>query len=134
MKGVYPIVITQDDNYFLVYIPDFDINTESDSLEGAIEMARDAIGLMGITLEDDGKEIPQPSLQLDCYTATKEGEISSLVDVDFDEYRKKHDNRLVKKNCTIPYYLAAQAEKENINFSALLKDALVKRLGIMQNA
>ncbi len=134
MKGVYPIVITQDDNCFLVYIPDFDINTESDSLEGAIEMARDAIGLMGITFEDDGKEIPKPNLQLDCYTDTKEGEISSLVDVDFDEYRKKHDNRLVKKNCTIPYYLAAQAEKENINFSALLKEALLKRLNIAQNA
>lgn len=134
MKGVYPIVITQDNDFFLVYIPDFDINTESYSLDGAMEMARDAIGLMGITLEDDGKDIPEPHKQLDCYGNTKEGEIYSLVDVDFDEYRKKHDNRLVKKNCTIPYYLAAQAEKENINFSALLKDALLKRLNYSQNA
>ena len=28
---------------------------------GAIEMARDAIGLMGIDMEDDGETLPQPS-------------------------------------------------------------------------
>lgn len=134
MKGAYPITITKDGEWFLVYIPDFDVNTESDSLDGALEMARDAIGLMGITFEDDGRTIPSPSNIADYYKNAKKGEIYSLVDVDFETYRKKHDNRLVKKNCTIPYCLAVQAEKANVNFSALLKEALIQRLNIAQNA
>lgn len=29
--------------------------------------------------------------------------ICTLVDVDFDDYRKRLENKSVKKNCTIPY-------------------------------
>ena len=88
-----------------------------------MEMARDAIGLMGIDLMDDGKLIPEPnSVKFD----TKEGDIATLVDVDFVEYRKK----AVKKNCTIPYWMSVEAEKVGINYSKLLQDAIVKALGI----
>ena len=55
MKNSYPIVLTPDEVGFVVYIPDFNINTEGDTLTDAIEMARDAIGLMGIDMQDDGK-------------------------------------------------------------------------------
>lgn len=54
-----------------------------------------------------------------------------MVDIDFLEYKKKHDNRMVKKNCTIPYYLNDMAEKEGINFSRVLQDALQEKLGLM---
>ena len=82
----------------------------------AMEMARDAIGLMGIDLMDDGKLIPEPnSVKFD----TKEGDIATLVDVDFVEYRKKVDNKAVKKNCTIPYWMSVEAEKVGINYSKL---------------
>ena len=40
---------------FLVYVPDMNIYTEGTSFVDAIEMARDAIGLKGIDIEDDGK-------------------------------------------------------------------------------
>ena len=53
-----------------------------------------------------------------------------MVDIDFSEYRKRHNNRMVKKNCTIPYYLNVEAEKEGINFSKLLQEALQKKLGL----
>lgn len=39
---------------YVVYVPDFNINTEGDTLTEAIEMARDAIGAVGIDIEDDG--------------------------------------------------------------------------------
>ena len=48
MKGVYPVFITVGSKYYLVRIPDFDIDTQGEDLADAIEMARDAIGLMGI--------------------------------------------------------------------------------------
>ena len=88
-------------------------------------MARDAIGINGLQLEDEGKELPEPfSVKYD----KEEGDILTLVDVDMTEYRKKHDNRTVKKNCTIPYYLNAEAEKAGINFSRILQDALKQEL------
>ena len=60
MKGVYPIVIKRTDNGYYVEIPDFEIATQGNSVADSMEMARDAIGLMGIDMEDDKKELPKP--------------------------------------------------------------------------
>lgn len=59
----------------------------------------------------------------------EENDIVTWVDVDFAEYRKKVDNRAVKKNCTIPYWLNVKAEKARINFSKVLQEALLEILG-----
>lgn len=56
-------------------------------------------------------------------------DIVTLVDVDFAEYRKKVDNKAVKKNCTIPYWLNVEAEKAGINYSKVLQEALMNILG-----
>ena len=58
MKKAYPIVITPEASGVSVYIPDFDANTQGDDIAHGIEMARDAIGLMGIDMEDDKKPYP----------------------------------------------------------------------------
>ncbi len=127
-RKAYPIVISKEkDGFFYVEIPDFDIATQGESIADAMEMARDAIGLMGIDLMDDGKEIPEPGLKE--VTADK-NDIVTLVDVDFMEYRKKVDNKAVKKNCTIPYWLNVEAEKAGINYSKLLQEAIMQVLGI----
>ena len=52
MKAVYPIILTPAERGYVVFVPDLDINTEGEDLADAIEMARDAIGLWGITEED----------------------------------------------------------------------------------
>ena len=92
-----------------------------------MEMARDAIELMGIDLEDSHKAVPKPySVEVN---AEKE-DIITLVDVDFAEYRRRVDNKSVKNNCTIPYWLCVQAEKQGINFSKLLQEALMNALGL----
>ncbi len=128
MKNSYPIVLTPDEKGYTVFIPDFNINTEGDSLTEAIEMARDAIGLMGIDMEDDGESIPPAMNAKDIKPA--KGEIISLVDVDFTEYRRKSETKTVKKNCTLPSWLCYEAEKANINFSQVLQTALKKELNI----
>ena len=61
MKAVYPIILTPAERGYVVFVPDLDINTEGEDLADAIEMARDAIGLWGITEEDAGRKIPQAS-------------------------------------------------------------------------
>lgn len=128
MKNSYPIILTPEEKGFTVFIPDFNINTQGDDLTEAIEMARDAIGLMGIDMEDDGKAIPAASSAKDVKPA--EGEIISLVDVDFAEYRRKNEMKVVKKNCTLPSWLCYEAEKANINFSQALQAALKRELNI----
>lgn len=128
MKKAYPIVLTQGKEYIVVFVPDFNINTQGESIPDALEMARDAIGIMGIDMEDDGEALPEPSELADVQAAAETGELVSLVDVDFDEYRRRNDMRAVKKNCTIPSWLAAEAERAGVNFSAVLQSALKQEL------
>lgn len=130
MKNSYPIILTPDEVGYVVYIPDFSINTEGDTLTEAIEMARDAIGLMGIDMQDDGTTLPEPSDFTTIQKNSADGDIVTLVDVDFAEYRRKNDLRTVKKNCTIPSWLNFEAEKAGVNFSAVLQAALKKELHI----
>lgn len=126
MRKVYPIVLTKDSFGYLVTIPDFNMNTQGRDLAEAIFMARDAIGLMGIDMEEEGKELPEATEA----KKINENDIITLVDIDFIEYRKKADNRAVKKNCTIPYWLSVEAEKAGINFSRVLQEALMKKLNV----
>jgi predicted RNase H-like HicB family nuclease len=121
MKEVYPIIISKEKDGLYVSIPDFDIATQGVDLADAIAMARDAIGVMGIDIEDSGKELPKPNTKK---YKTNENDIVTLVDVDFKEYRRKNDNRAVKKNCTLPAWLCKEAEDAGINFSKVLQDAL----------
>lgn len=129
MKNSYPIILMPDQVGYVVYVPDFDINTEGDTVTEAIEMARDAIGVVGIDMEDDGEVLPEPTAvsELKVDSAV---EIVTLVDVDFGEYRRKNDMRAVKKNCTIPSWLNFEAEKAGVNFSAILTAALKSELKI----
>lgn len=131
MRKAYPIVMTQGKEYIVVFVPDFNINTQGKDIPDAIEMARDAIGLMGIDMEDDGEALPESSELTTVQKDTPNGSIVSLVDVDFAEYRRKNDLRTVKKNCTIPSWLSFEAERAGINFSAVLQAALKSELHIV---
>ena len=129
MKQAYPVIITKDKDFFVASIPDFETGTQGESLAEAIEMARDAIGMCGCYMQDEKNDIPIPT---DIGNVTKEAsDILTLVDVDFDEYRKKHEMRTVRKNVTIPSWLNEEAESANINFSALLQKAIKAELHLL---
>ena len=94
MKSVYPVFLTQTNTIVLVEVPDLEILTEGKDIPDAIEMARDAIELKCVSLEDEGINIPQPTdistLNVNAGTFAEEGKtIVSLVDVNPAEYRKK---------------------------------------------
>ena len=129
MKNSYPIVLTPDKTGYVVYIPDFNINTEGYTLTEAIEMARDAVGLMGIDMEDDNKALPVPT-PIGSVVKTTADDIVSLVDVDFAEYRRQNEIKTVRRSVTLPSWLNAAAEKSGINVSAVLQKALKKELGV----
>ena len=131
MKNVYPVLIQEDkeENCYIVDIPDFDISTWGKTIAESIENARDAIGLTGITIEDEGNVLPIPS-DLRDVKEENENDVITLVDVDFEKYREEHDTRAVKKNCTIPHWLEVKADKAGLNYSAILQSGLKTALGI----
>lgn len=129
MKNTYPIILTPDKVGYIVFIPDFNINTEGNTLTEAIEMARDAIGIMGIDMEDDKKPLPVPS-EIGAVAKETEKDIVTLVDVDFTEYRRQNDMRTVRRNVTLPSWLDFEAKKSGVNVSAILQKALKQELNL----
>lgn len=124
MKSIYAIIITppaDGEKFFMVYVPDLDLYTQGKDIEDCICMAKDSIGLWGICEEDAKREIPHG---VTMKPNTAENEIVTLVEVDFDAYREKSENRSVRKNCTIPAWLAKKATAQGVNFSAVLQNAL----------
>lgn len=138
MKSVYPVIFTplhDEKDTVLVEVPDLKILTEGYGMPDAMYMARDAIGLKGIDYEDEGRELPRPSELRDIDAANgtfaEDGEgYVSLVDIDFTEYRRKADNRAVRRNVTIPNWLNQEAEKAHLNVSRVLQEALMTKLGV----
>ena len=129
MKKAYPVILSRGEKFIVAYVPDFEINTQGADIADAIEMARDAIGVVGIDMEDDGESLPEPTTVSEV-KADSAADIVTLVDVDFGECRRKNDMRAVKKNCTIPSWLNFEAEKAGVNFSAILTAALKSELKI----
>ena len=135
MKSVYPVFLTQTSTIVLVEVPDLEILTEGKDMPDAIEMARDAIELKCVSLEDEGIDIPQPSdismLNMNAGTFAEEGKtIVSLVDVDPAEYRRKIDTKTVRRNVALPSWLNYEAEQAGVNVSRILQEALMSTLNL----
>lgn len=135
MKKVYPVIIYKkesEDGYNIVYVPDLNVTTQGETIVESIEMARDLIGIVGMDYLEDNKEIPEPFKFKEKYPSDFDSELKieyeTLVDIDFMEYKKKLENKAVKKTLTIPYYLNEKAEKAGVNFSRVLKEALEEML------
>lgn len=136
MKHAYPTFILEGDQDYLVYVPDMDIYTEGKSMTDAIEMARDAIGLKGIDLEDDQKKLPEASsydkairkAQEDTEDLDFSKGTLTLVDIDFTAYRRRKDNKMVRRNVTLPNWLNQEADRLGINVSRVLQEALTAKV------
>ncbi|MEM1486448.1 type II toxin-antitoxin system HicB family antitoxin (plasmid) [Oscillospiraceae bacterium PP1C4] len=88
VKYVYPANIHEEEGKFLVSVPDLKgCHTFGNSLDEAIEMARDAIAMWLCEAEDRNEEIPTATKHIDC----RKGFIS-FIDVDTIEYRRTNDN------------------------------------------
>ena len=135
MKAVYPVIFTPSENVILIEVPDLEILTEGENIVNAIDMARDVIGLKIISLEYDKTEIPNPTnlfdINIENSTFAEEGKsYVSMVDVDITEYRKKVDNKSVRRNVTLPNWLNVEAEKAHINVSKVVQEALMEKLDV----
>ena len=127
MTKVFPIVLTPTQRGYVVSVPDLNIDTQGSGLAEAIFMARDAIGLWGISEQDAVRSIPEPSLTEPPHNAE---ELVSWVDIDFDEYRRKHDDRTLRRTITLPAWLDEAAAIANVDVSSIVQSALRQHLAM----
>jgi len=126
MKVVYPAkFIHEDDGEYSVLFPDLKgCVTCGDSLEHALSMAQEALGLYLVALEEHNHPKPTAS-SLDAIEA-QQGEHIVPIMVEVNDYRR---NKTVNKTLTLPAWLNEAGEKARVNFSGILQDALKQRLG-----
>ena len=118
----YPAIFHPEEMGYSVFIPDIHgCSTQGDTMDEAVEMAKDAIGLM---LEGCG-EAPQASKPSDL---PLEGEdFVVIISYNPAEYTRKN-NRAVKKTLSLPAWLNEAAEAAHLNFSGVLQEALKAKL------
>lgn len=112
---------------YTVVVPDLPgCVTQGDSLIDAIGMAVDAASGWVLDEMEEGKPIPPASRQEDVHADEKPGGFVNLLVLDMDAYAEKYGEKAVRKNLTIPAWLNTYAEANNINFSRVLQDSLIK--------
>jgi len=135
-KYAYPAQFINEENGSIsVFFPDLQgcFTGGYDTLEESAVMAVEALeGHIELLLEN-GETLPSPTKLTDVSVPVeiagenvKDGCIM-LVVADVENMKKL--NKPVKKTLSIPYWLNAAAEKEHINFSGVLQEALKERLG-----
>ena len=131
-KICYPAVFQKEDVGYSVWVPDIQgCVSQGDNFEDAVKYITEAIG---ICIEDDlerGTKPPVPSVPNTI--ELEENQFVSVVMFDPIEYQKKYSAKSVKKTLTIPGWLNAMSEHENINFSAVLQEALMEKLHLTNN-
>ena len=131
MKLVYPACLVPFENGegYTVTFPDLPgCVTEGNTLADAILMAEDAASGWVLDELEDGNPIP-PASRPDAVSAPKGGFVSLLA-LDMDSYAEKYGDKAVRKNLTIPAWLNTIAEERHVNFSGILKDALISHLDL----
>ena len=135
-KYVFPAIFEPDYEIggYCVYFPDFDdcpthgIATQGNDLKHAIEMAEDALCYTLYDMEQKKLEIPRSSKTSDI--KTDPDNIVNLVACDTKYYKHYFENKSVKVNVTIPYWLKEESEKKHVNFSQILQNGLKEYLNM----
>ena len=133
MKLVYPAIFTPciEKTGYTVEVPDLPgCVTEGKDLVNAIEMGTDAASGWILSELEEGNDIPAPSLRKDDIKLEEPESFVSMIVLDMDAYAEKYGEKTVRKNITIPAWLNTYGEKNNINFSRVLQDALLKRASV----
>ena len=127
MRYVYPAVFTPEENgQFTVNFPDLEsCYTCGDDLGDALYMAEDVLAMTLVSYENNSTPIPTPSKKL----SLEDGEFQNFIVCDTDSYRKQNMNRAIKKTLTIPEWLNEKALAQGINFSQVLQEALLEKVG-----
>ena len=76
---------------------------------------------------EEGNNIPAPTLRKEDIKLEEADSFISMLVLDIDAYAEKYGEKTVRKNISIPAWLNTYGEKNNINFSRVLQEALLKK-------
>ena len=130
LKVNYPAVFHLENDSYWVEFPDLKgCFSDGKTIEEAYQNAKDALGVY-LDKENDKykRNINKPSNMEDIVRSFK-NEVVMLVEFDSIEYGKKYNNKAIKKTLSIPSWLNDIAVKNNINFSSVLQEALIEKIG-----
>lgn len=127
MKYIYTAIFVpnEDGTKYYCRVPDLPgCITTGSNIDDAIEMITDAASGWLVVAEDEGNEIPAatPQYKLDI----PENAACSMIRIDTLAYRAATDTRAVRKNVSLPAWMAALAEKRGVNCSQVLQDGLMQ--------
>ena len=126
MIKIYPAIFHAEDIGYWVEFPDLEgCQTQGDTLEEAMLMASEILGLYLVSLEERKISAPMPSNPASINV--EKGDFVTLINTNLKHYRR---NKAVKKTLTIPQWLNDEAEAYNINFSQTLQEALLEKLNV----
>lgn len=127
-KLFYPALFhTAEEGGFWISFPEFpECLTQGETMEEAYDMAVASLGLSITDLLKENSPLPEPSSPTDIHPDPDS--VLLVVEFDLKEYRRKHNSKAVKKTLTIPEWLNKEALALNINFSAVLQEALIHKL------
>lgn len=131
MNYLYTAVLTpmEDQSGYYARVPDLPgCATTGKDLSDAIEQITDAMSVYLCAAEDEQLPIASPS---DPHTIPhEEADICTLIQADTIRYRALTDTRAVRKNVSIPAWMATLADRQGINCSQILQEALRQRFGV----
>lgn len=126
---IYPAVFDFADDGISIEFPDLPGCLPcADTIENAVKNAKEAMMLHLYGMEEDGDEIPEPTLFNEIKTEKNQSVL--LVEAFMPPFRAKQHKKFVKKTLSIPAWINAEAEHAGFNFSQVLQDALKEKLGI----
>ena len=128
-KYVYPAIFTPEkEGGYSVFFPDLEgCYTCGDDLQDALFMANDVLAFVLYDYESEGREIPAPSKAEN--VEKSDGDFVNYIACDTVEYARMHNSRAVKKTLTIPQLLNDIAIRQDVNFSQVLQEALMEKVG-----
>ena len=129
-KLFYPAIFHfAEEGGFWISFPDFpECFSQGDDMQHAYEMAVEALGLALTSREDEKTEIPTPSEPYNITLAPEE--FCAVIEFDMLAYKKRTNSKAVKKTLSIPAWLNEEATALGVNFSQVLQEALMQKIGI----
>lgn len=125
----YVAIFTYDEDGICIDFPDLPgccPCADKGNTEMALKNAKEALGLHIWGMEQDNEELPESTPITELKLAPNQ--VPALIDVFMPSVRERLNNRSVNRTVTLPAWLNAAAQEQNINFSQVLQDALKQQL------
>ena len=129
MRYIYSAMFTPNEDSTKVFarVPDLPgCVTSGRDLQDAIEQVTDAASNWLVVAEDESLPIPVATPQAELEHSPEC--VFSLIQVDTLAYRAMTDTRAVRKNVSLPAWMADLADRRGINCSQVLQEGLTARL------